>query len=72
MNDIARGVLAGIAIGGFTAVVVKGNMIAMDAIQTFNDLATDMILAMVQATQDNIKLNRLKRAAHKAADKTKD
>ena len=30
MEDIAQGVLAGVAIGGFTAVMVKVNMFAID------------------------------------------
>ena len=61
MEDIARGVLAGIAIGCFSAAVVKGNMIAADALVELNALAIGMAVVMGRAAWREIKLRRLSR-----------
>ena len=59
MAHIARGVLAGIAIGGFAAVIVKTNLIVLKALGEFNNLAVDMALVMGRAAWREIKLQRL-------------
>ena len=41
MEDIARGVLTGVAIGGFAAAVVEANILAVKALWHFNHLAAE-------------------------------
>ena len=48
MENIARGVLAGVAIGGFTAVLIKANLLAVKALLYFNALAVETIFEMSQ------------------------
>ena len=43
MEDIARGVLEGIAIGSFFAVVVEANRLALKTLWRFNRLAAEPI-----------------------------
>ena len=62
MTDIARGVLAGIAIGGFTAAVVKINRLVLDALTELNIMATEMALDMGRAAWIRIKLKRFYRS----------
>ena len=46
MEDIARGVLTGVAIRGFTAAVVEANILAMKTLCHFNHLAAETALEM--------------------------
>ena len=46
MEDITRGVLTGIAIGGFAAAVVEANILAVKALWRFNRLASETAWAM--------------------------
>ena len=41
MEDIARGVLTGVAIGGFAAAVVEANILAVKTLWRFNHLAAE-------------------------------
>ena len=41
MEDIARAVLTGVAIGGFTAAVVEANILAVKTLLHFNYLAAE-------------------------------
>ena len=41
MEDVTRGDLTGIAIGGFTAAVVEANILAVKALWRFNRLASE-------------------------------
>ena len=49
MENIVRGALAGIAIGGFAAAVFGANQIAMQAVGHFNYLAMEMGWVMARA-----------------------
>ena len=46
MEDIARAVLTGVAIGGFTAAVVEANILAVKVLSNFNLLAAETALEM--------------------------
>ena len=48
MEDIARGVLTGVAIGGFTAAVVEANILAVKTLWHFNDLAAETAWEMIK------------------------
>ena len=48
MEDIARGVLAGLAIGGFTPVMIEANILALKTLWRFNRLAFDTAHDMLQ------------------------
>ena len=54
MEDIVRGALAGIAIGGFAAAVFGANQIAMQAVGHFNYLAMEMGWVMARAAWEKI------------------
>ena len=41
MKDIVRGVLTGVAIGGFAAAVVEANILAVKTLLHFNHLAAE-------------------------------
>ena len=69
MEDIARGVIAGIAIGGFTAVMVKVNMFVIDKLSMLNALAIDTAWEMSRTALENIKMRR--RGRQLAADYAK-
>ena len=49
MEDIVRGALAGIAIGGFAAAVVGVNRITVQALWRFNCLAAEIAWIMAKA-----------------------
>ena len=49
MEDIVRGALAGIAIGGFAATVVGANQIVLQALWQFNCLAAETAWVMAKA-----------------------
>ena len=61
MEDIARGVLAGVAIGGFAAVVVKVNMFTIDKLSMLNNLAIETAFNIGRTTLENIKMRRRER-----------
>ena len=61
MEDIARGVLTGVAIGGFAAAVVKINMFTIDKLSMLNNLAIETAVGMALTTLTNIKIRRLRR-----------
>ena len=46
MEDIVRGVLVGIAIGGFTATVIEANLITLKALWRFNRIAAETTCEM--------------------------
>ena len=54
MEDIVRGALAGIAIGGFAAAVVGANRITMQALWRFNCLAAEIAWVMAKAPLEQI------------------
>ena len=54
MEDIVRGALAGIAIGGFVAAVVGANRITMQALWRFNCLAAEIAWVMAKAPLEQI------------------
>ena len=54
MEDIVRGALAGIAIGGFAAAVVGANRIAVQAVWRFNCLAAEIAWVMAKAPLEQI------------------
>ena len=62
MEDIARGVLTGVAIGGFAAAVVKINMFTIDKLSMLNGLALETAVGMGKAAWENIEMRRQKRA----------
>ena len=63
MDDIARGALTGIAIGGFAAAVVKINMFAIDKRSLLNSLAFETAFGLASTTLENIKTRRQRLAA---------
>ena len=54
MEDVVRGALAGIAIGGFVAAVVGANRITMQALWRFNCLAAEIAWVMAKAPLEQI------------------
>ena len=58
MEDIARGALTGIAIGGFVAAVVKINMFAIDKLSLLNGLALETAFGMGRSAFEDIKIRR--------------
>ena len=62
MEDIARGVLTGVAIGGFAAAVVKVNMFVIDKLSMLNSIALETTVSMAKAAWENIEMRRQKRA----------
>ena len=66
MEDFTRGVLTGVAIGGFAAAVVKVNMFAIDKLSMLNNLAIETAVGMALTTLENIKMRR--RLQQRAAD----
>ena len=58
MEDIARGVLAGVALGGFAAVVVKVNMFTIDKLSMLNNLAIETAFNIGRAALENIEMRR--------------
>ena len=61
MEDIARGVLARVSIGGFAAVVVKVNMFTIDKLSMLNNLAIETAFNMGRAALEDIQMRRRRR-----------
>ena len=70
MEDIARGVLTGVAIEGFAAAVVKINMFTIDKLSMLNNLAIETAVGMALTTLANIKIRRLRRQIAEEGDST--
>ena len=58
MADFARSVLAGVAVGVFTAAVVKVNLFVIDKLVTINALALETAVVMGMSTLETIKMRR--------------
>ena len=58
MEDFARAVLAGAAVGVFTAAVVKVNLFVLDKLATINTLALETAVGMGVFSLENIKMRR--------------
>ena len=58
MSDFARSVLAGVAVGVFTAAVVKVNLFVLDKLAMINALALETAVVMGMSTLENIKMRR--------------
>ena len=58
MEDFARSVLAGVAVGVFTAAVVKVNLFVFDKLATINALALETAVVMGMSTLELIKMRR--------------
>ena len=58
MADFARSVLAGVAVGVFTAAVVKVNLFVIDKLVTINALALETAVVMGMSTLETIKMQR--------------
>ena len=58
MEDFARAVLAGVAVGVFTAAVVKANLFVIDKLATINALALETAVVMGMSTVETIKMRR--------------
>ena len=58
MSDFARSVLAGVAVGVFTAVVVKVNLFVLDKLAAINALALETAMVMGMSTLEFIKMRR--------------
>ena len=58
MEDCVRAVLTGVAIGVFTAAVVKVNLFVIDKLSTINDLALETAVGMGVFSLETIKMRR--------------
>ena len=58
MEDFARSVLAGVAVGVFTAAVVKVNLFVLDKLATINTLALETAVGMGVFSLETIKMRR--------------
>ena len=58
MSDFARAVLAGVAVGVFTAAVVKVNLFVLDKLVTINTLALETALVMGMSTLETVEMRR--------------
>ena len=58
MSDFVRSVLAGVAIGVFTAAVVKVNLFVIDKLVTINAMAIETAVVMGMSTLEFIKMRR--------------
>ena len=58
MADFARSVLAGVAVGVFTAAVVKVNLFVLDKLATINSLALETAVVIGMSTLETIKMRR--------------
>ena len=58
MEDFARSVFAEVAVGVFTAAVVKVNLFVIDKLVTINALAIETAVVMGMSTLDFIKMRR--------------
>ena len=61
MEDIARAIHAGVAIGGFAAVVVKVNMFTIDKLSMLNNLAIKTAFNIGRAALEDIQMRRRRR-----------
>ena len=68
MEDITRVVLTGVAIGGFTAAVVKVNMFVIDKLSMLNNIALETTVGMALNTLEIIKFRRRQRLQQITAD----
>ena len=59
MADFARSVLAGVAIGVFTAAVVKVNLFVLDKLVMINALALETAVVMGMSTLEFIKMRQI-------------
>ena len=73
MEDIARAVLTGVAIGGFTAAVVEANILAVKTLWHFNHLAAEtaweMSKGVLRGQIERIEIRRQERAADEGNSK---
>ena len=58
MENIVRGALAGIAIGGFAAAVVEGNFLTLHALVQLNCFAVETACVMAKAVLTKIRKER--------------
>ena len=58
MEDFARSVFAGVAVGLFTAAVVKVNLFILDKLAMIDTLALETAVAMGMSTLETIKMRR--------------
>ena len=58
MEDIERAVLTGVAVGVFTAAVVKVNLFVIDKLVTINALALETAVVIGMSTLETIKMRR--------------
>ena len=58
MEDFARSVLAGVAVGVFTGAVVKVNLFVLDKIAMINTLAIETAVVMGLSALETIKMRR--------------
>ena len=58
MDDCVRAVLTGVAIGVFTAAVVKVNLFVIDKLSTINALALETAVGMSVFSLETIKMRR--------------
>ena len=68
MEDIARGVLTGVAIGGFAAAVVEANILAVKTLWHFNLLAAETAWEMSKG----VARGQLERIEQRISDKSKN
>ena len=68
MEDIARGVLTGVAIGGFAAAVVEANILAVKTLWHFNLLAAETALEMSKG----VLRGQIERIERRISDKIKN
>ena len=61
MEDLIRGALAGIAVGGFAAAVVEANKITAQALWQFNCLAAETAWVMFKAPLEKMHRERQQR-----------
>ena len=72
MEDIARGVLAGIAFGGFVASVVTANQLAVQALWRLNCLVAKITVFTIEAVGEKIERKRLAENEYDLADEDED
>ena len=58
MEDFARSVLAGVAVGVFSAAVVKANLFVIDKIAKINALALETAVVMGLSSLETLKMRR--------------
>ena len=68
MEDIARAVLTGVAIGGFAAAVVEVNILAVKTLLHFNQLAAETALEMSKG----VLRGQIERIEQRISDKRKN